>query len=149
MLKRIFSLLAPASETPEPDRIPLATAVLLLELAHSDGEYSSTEQKLIADLLETQFQLTPGTRQELLELAQKVRDESFDLHQFTSQINHNFSQPEKEQIIQGFWRLAFADGRLDAQEETMLRQLANLIGLSHRQMINAKLAVKQQNESCR
>ncbi len=147
MLKRIFALLAPAESAPAPDRIPLAAAVLLLELAHADGEFSSEEEAQIQQILQQRFALDAEIQQELMQLAAETKKESADLHQFTSQINRNFTQPEKEEIIETFWQLAFADGQLDAHEEAMLRQLGSLIGLSHRQLIDAKIKVRKDLET--
>ncbi len=146
MLKKIFSLLAPSEPAPRPDRIPLAAAVLLLEVANADGEFSAEEEALIHGLLRQRFALDTEMCAELMQLAEKTKRQSAGLHQFTSQINRNFSQPEKEQIIEAFWHLAFADGHLDAHEEAMLRQLGSLIGLSHRQLIDAKIKVRGELE---
>ena len=147
ILKKILTLLSVPESEPEIDRVPLATAVLLLEIAHADGEVSPEEKALIRRLLEDEFDLDNATRRELLQMAEETRRESVDLHEFTTQINHNFSQPEKEQIIESFWQLAFADGRLDAHEEAMMRQLGHLIGLSQRQLIDAKLRARRQQAS--
>jgi uncharacterized tellurite resistance protein B-like protein len=147
MLKKIFSLLTQPAATPQPDRVPLAAAVLLLEIAHVDGEFSAEEEELIHGLLQQRFSLDTQMREELMELAEKTKEHSADLHQFTSQINRNFSQPEKEEIVATFWHLALVDGHLDAHEEAMLRQLGSLIGLSHRQLIDAKIRVRSELEA--
>ena len=80
-------------------------------------------------------------QQELLELAEGLRSDSSGLHQYTRELNWAFSQEEKEQIIEAIWRLVYADGRLDPYEDALMRQLGTLIGLSHRQLIDAKLRV--------
>ena len=145
MLKRILGLLAsPAKAEPlqEKERIELATCVLLLEIAHADGEFHRDEEVLIEELLGKHFKLDPETAAELMELAHQTRTESHDLHQFTREINNNFDQSEKEQIMESLWVLVYADGQLDHYEEALLRQLSSLIGLSHRQMIDAKIKVQ-------
>jgi len=144
MLKKIISLFSSPNQTADPVRVPLAAAVLLLEIAHADGEVTPEEKAVIRQQLQERFDLDPETRSELIQLAEETRRKSVDLHEFTMQINHNFSQPEKEQIIESFWQLAFADGHLDAYEEAMMRQLGHLIGLSQRQLIDAKLRVRDQ-----
>ncbi|WP_020676524.1 TerB family tellurite resistance protein [Geopsychrobacter electrodiphilus] len=147
MLKKIFSLFTSSEEISQPDRISLAAAVLLLEVAYADGECSNSEEELIRNLLQQRFNLAGEKLDELLTLATETQQQSVDLYQFTSQINRNFSQPEKEQIIEAFWHLAFADGRLDVYEETLLRQLGSLIGLSDRQLIDAKIKVRSELDS--
>ena len=143
MLKKILHLFSspPTSEKPL-ERISLAAAVLLLELAYADGDFSANEKQLVSQVLEEHFSLDDDARQELLELAQKAQRRSVDLHRYTRLINHNFSQTEKETLIEVFWQMTFADGQLDAREEAIMRQLSSLIGLSHRQLMDAKLKVR-------
>ena len=143
MLKRLLQIFAsPAEPTVNASqRIPLAAAVLLLEVAYADGEFHSAEENMIGNLLTEHFAVAPELQQELLELAQQHRNDSSGLHQYTREINMAFSQPEKEQIIEAIWQLVYADGRLDRYEDALMRQLGSLIGLSHRQLIEAKLRV--------
>ena len=144
MLKRLLQVFAPSAEeavTSQVDRIPLAAAVLLLEVAHADGDYHADEEELIGVLLKEHFSVADELLGDLLELAEETRNNSSDLHQFTRDINKAFSQPEKEQIIEAIWQLVYADGRLCHFEEALMRQLGSLIGLSHRQLIDAKLRV--------
>lgn len=146
MLKRLLQVFATSAErdiAPQVERIPLAAAVLLLEVAHTDGDFHAAEEALIGSLLKEHFSVADELLEELLELAVETRKNSSDLHQFTREINKAFSQPEKERIIEAIWQLVYADGRLDHFEEALMRQLGGLIGLSHRQLIEAKLRVAQ------
>jgi uncharacterized tellurite resistance protein B-like protein len=146
MLKRLFRVFAPdpAEGAPSAERIPLAAAVLLLEVAHSDGHFHPEEERLIGQLLQQYFALGEAAVADLLLLAETTRKNSHDLHQFTREINRAFSQAEKERIIRTVWQLVYADGRLDRFEEALMRQLGSLIGVSHRQLIEAKLDVSRQ-----
>ncbi|PLX83694.1 MAG: hypothetical protein C0618_12280 [Desulfuromonas sp.] len=144
MLKRILNMLTTTAETAPQQgeqRIHLAACVLLLEIAHADGEYHENEDRLIRQLIQDHFELDTELVAELMELAHQSRTESHDLHQFTREINSHFDQADKERIMESLWQLVYADGHLDHFEEALLRQLSTLIGLSHRQMIEAKLAV--------
>jgi uncharacterized tellurite resistance protein B-like protein len=143
MLKRLLQVFATPTgqEAATVDKIPLAAAVLLLEVAHTDGEFHPSEQELLGELLQEHFNVADDDLEELLILADEARKNSADLHQFTREINKNFTQPEKEQIIEAVWELVYADGRLDHFEEALMRQLGTLIGLSHRQLIEGKLKV--------
>lgn len=144
MLKRllqVFSAPADHDASDAVDKISLAAAVLLLEVAYADGEFQATERELIGSLLKKYFQVDDELQADLLDLAERVREDSSDLHQFTSEINRAFTQPEKERIIEAIWQLVYADGRLDRYEDALMRQLGPLIGLSHRQLIDAKLRV--------
>jgi len=145
MFKKLFQTLSSAtpSTTPDAERIPLAAAVLLLEIAHADGEFQESEMAVLKTVLKNQFRVSENSLDELLALAEKTRKSSSDLHQFTQEINKAFTQPEKEQIAEALWQLVYADGHLDCYEDALMRQLGYLIGISHRQLIAAKLKVSR------
>ena len=45
--------------------------------------------------------------------------------------------------MESVWSIIFADGKLDANEDYFAHKLANLLRLSHGEMIDAKLAAKE------
>lgn len=144
MLNRIKTLLAsgPAADPEaEHERIHVATCVLLLEMAHTDGEFHAMEGTLIQDLLRHKFDLSEQATAELMEYARQEREVSLDLYQFARQINENFTPDEKLEMMEVLWRIIYADGVLDKYEDYLVRQLATLLRLSHRQMIDAKVKV--------
>ncbi|WP_321392689.1 TerB family tellurite resistance protein [uncultured Desulfuromusa sp.] len=144
MLKRLLQVFSEPTtqvEATSEERIPLAAAVLLLEIANTDGEFHPDEQDMLGALLKEHFSVSEESLGDLLKLAEETRQSSHDLHQFTREINKAFTQGEKEQIIEALWQLVYADGRLDRYEDALMRQLGSLIGLSHRQLIEAKLRV--------
>jgi uncharacterized tellurite resistance protein B-like protein len=144
MLNRIKSLLGSgpsAQPEAEHERIQVATCVLLLEMAHTDGEFHAMEGTLIQDLLRHKFDLSEAATAELIDFARQKREESLDLYQFARQINENFSIDEKLDVMEVLWRIIYADGVLDKYEDYLVRQLATLLRLSHRQMIDVKVRV--------
>ena len=145
MLKMISDLISsprPAAEKPaEEDRIAVATCAVLLEMAHSDGEFQDMEVLVVEDLLEKKYDMPPEARKELIEYAGEKRDASIDLYQFTKKINLNFNEEEKMQVVRTLWRIVYADGVFDKYEDYLMRKLIKLLGLSHRQMIKAKVKV--------
>ena len=48
---------------------------------------------------------------------------------------------EKIALVELLWRIIYIDGRLDKHEEYLVRKLATLLHLSHKDMIDAKLKV--------
>ena len=144
MLNRIKTLLAagpPAEPETAHERIQVATCVLLLEMAHTDGEFHAMEGTLIQDLLQQKFDLSERATAELMEYARQESEASLDLYQFARQINENFTLDEKLEMMDVLWRIIYADGVLDNYEDYLVRQLATLLRLSHRQMIDAKIKV--------
>src|SRR5918996_414826 len=63
--------------------VELAACALLLELAHSDGDFSIEEKRHIERTLVRHFGLDDATAAELLRLAELERAESLDHFQFT------------------------------------------------------------------
>jgi uncharacterized tellurite resistance protein B-like protein len=45
------------------------------------------------------------------------------------------------------WRMVYADGKLTGYENYLVRKLADLLGLEHRVMIDAKSAVLREIEA--
>ena len=54
--------------------------------------------------------------------------------------------PKKKEILNSVWAIAFADGQMDKHEEHLIRRIADLLYLNHKDFINAKLNQKETNE---
>ncbi|MEJ2471130.1 MAG: TerB family tellurite resistance protein [Desulfuromonadales bacterium] len=147
MFKRLRSLLqedGPSVEENRFERVQVAACTLLLEVAHSDGHYQSVEAKVVQDLLANTFGLSPAAIAELIEYAQTQREDSSDLFQFAREINAHFSREEKADVMEGIWRVIYADGTLDKYEDALARQLATLLRLDHKDVIDRKLKVLEE-----
>ena len=46
------------------------------------------------------------------------------------------------QVVERLWRIAYADEHVDRLEEHLVRKIANLLHVSHRDYIAAKLAAR-------
>lgn len=144
MLNKILSLLQnerPANSGEKFTRVQVATCALLLEIAHSDGQYREVEEQVVHDLLAGMFSLPGDVVGELVGFARNHQQHSTDLFQFAREINAHFSAEEKLAVMEGVWRLIYADGILDKVEDAIARQLATLLRLSHRDAIACKVKV--------
>ncbi|MCK4839279.1 MAG: TerB family tellurite resistance protein [Desulfobulbaceae bacterium] len=122
----------------------VAAGVLLLEAAHIDNECTAEEMEHIVATLRAKFDLSDNCVAELLELAHNGREEAIDLWQFTNHVNRHFSPAEKLAVMEDVWRIVFLDGQLEKHEDHYAHKLANLLRLSHKQMIDAKLRARDQ-----
>lgn len=122
----------------------IAAGVLLLEAAHVDNECSQEEMEHIVATLKDRFGLPADCVGDLLDLAHADRAQSVDLWQFTSYINRNFSPEEKRAVMEDVWRIILLDGKLDKHEDHYAHKLADLLHLTHEQMIEAKLKAREQ-----
>ena len=129
-------------EEDRAERIQVATCALLLEVANSDDEFSDIERDNIVQILERDFELSDEYAKELMELSDKEREESIDLWQFTNLVNEHYSIEEKIKIIEMVWKVIYADGKLDKHEDHLAHKLSNLLKLTHKQLIDAKLKVR-------
>lgn len=144
MFNRILNLLQGEGAVAEEnrfERVQVATCALLMEVAHSDGSYEAVEAKVVHDLLAKKFELSAAAVTELIDYSHDHREESLDLFQFAREINAHFSINEKLDVMEGVWRVIYADGTLDKHEDALARQLATLLRLDHKDVIDRKLKV--------
>jgi uncharacterized tellurite resistance protein B-like protein len=120
-------------------RIQVATAVILLEVAHADDDYSASEQDRILQILRDRFSLNEESVADLVEVSEEQMKRSIDMWHFTEIINKNYNTEDKCRIIEHVWHVIYADGKLDKYEDHVVHKLARVLHLSHAQMIEAKL----------
>ena len=126
--------------------IYLATCALLLEMANIDSEFSESEREDIISVMKKDYDLSDENVAELIKASEEELKGSIDLWQFTNLINQNYSLEEKLRIIEIVWKIAYADGKLVNHEDYLVHKLANLLRLSHKQLIEAKLKVLHEND---
>lgn len=121
--------------------IRIATCALLLEMANIDGEFDESERNNIISVLKKDYDLFDEDLDALIDATENELKGSIDLWQFTNLINQNYSTEKKLQVIETVWRVAYADGKLEKHEDYLVHKLANLLRLSNKQLIEAKLKV--------
>jgi uncharacterized tellurite resistance protein B-like protein len=132
-----------ASET-QSEKLQVAAAALLVEIAEADGDFSDDERKRIIDLMKAEFNLDDLCLNELLNLSEKKVKESVSVYEFTSIINEGFNQLEKLELIKNLWRIIYQDGKLDSHEDQLIKIIGSTMNIEHKDIIGAKLLVKQE-----
>jgi uncharacterized tellurite resistance protein B-like protein len=122
-----------------------ATAALLIEMMRADTEITEEEKSTVTNTIRSKFGLTGEETETLLQLAEKEIWDATGYFQFTSLINKGLTYGEKVKVIEHLWEVAFTDGILDKYEEHMVRKIAGLIHVSHKDFIDAKLRVKKKS----
>ncbi len=123
---------------PLEHQLQLASAALMVEMIHVDEQITKQEEAKIRNLLEKKFDLNKMETEELILLANNEKHEAVDYHAFTSLINSHYSQQQKVKLVEDLWSLAYADEELDKHEEHLVRRLADLLHVSHRDFIQTK-----------
>lgn len=121
----------------------IATCVLFLELAYADFTLTDEEEKQLRESLRSFFKIDDLEVDELIDVAKKKRQQRTDIWLFTNNIKSKFDREDKIKIIEMLWNLVYADGYMDKYEEALMRKISNLLGLSHGEMIQAKLKVSK------
>ena len=144
MLNKLKALLAPddnETEDAPADQLQLAAAVLMVEAAWMDGDFSDDERTTVTALLKDHFALSDDDATALVELAETEQEESGHLHRYTSEIKDRFDEQQRLEIIELLWEVVYADGRLHAYEANLLRRVAGLIYVSDRDRGEARKRV--------
>ena len=131
-IKRLFG----DAQTPQPqaaqpsiDPLHLAACVLLLDIAHADGEFSDAERVHIESVLERHFGLPPDSGRALMELADKERRGAVDHFKFTSQLQSSYDTGQKMVLAEIMWGIVLADGQIAEHEHYLTRKISNLLEL--------------------
>ncbi len=145
IVKRFFGGLSaeassPENVTPQHDA-RVAVCALLLEMAKIDETFTSAEMSQIISILKDKYGLLVEDAEALISAAEQELDGSIDYWQFARLINANYSTEEKIDIIEMLWRIVFVDGNMDKYENHLMHKLADLLRLTHQQLIDAKIKV--------
>lgn len=127
------------SEEEQKQRLQVATAALLFEIARADLHISDVEKEKISAALTRHFNLSHEFLGQIIQQAETEVEQAISLHQFTKLIHDNYSLEEKKQIIYLLWVVAYSDEELDVYEESLIRKIADLLYIPHQDFIKAKL----------
>lgn len=119
---------APA-RLPQPDE-SLALAALLVRVARADGHASVTETARIDRILALRYHLTPEAATALRREAETAEQLAPDTVRFTRALKEAVPLENRRSLLEALWKVALADGARDAEEDRLLRLVANLLGLS-------------------
>jgi len=125
-------------------RLQMATAALMVEMLHVDEQVTTEEDEKLRLLLKQRFKLDTTEIEALVDLAHQEKNKATDYYAFTSLLNTHYTQQQKINLVEDLWQLAYADRELDKYEEHLLRRLADLLHVPHRDFIRTKHRVLKQ-----
>ena len=125
---------------PEHD-VRVAVCALFVEIGRIDETFTEQELHSVLKILREKYGLSAENADDLIEEATRELDDSIDLWQFAKLINANYSNSEKMEIVELMWRIVYVDGKMDDYEHYMMSKLKNLLRISHKDLIDAKLKV--------
>jgi len=120
---------------PQPQRLSgadsnLALAALLVRVARADGHYDAGEAARILSVLRERYDLDEAAGLALRAEAEVLEAEAPDTVRFTRAIKDAVPYEDRADVIEGLWSVVLTDGHRDHAEDTFLRLVANLLGVS-------------------
>jgi uncharacterized tellurite resistance protein B-like protein len=120
----------------------VATALLLIEVAKADYADDLAEDDAMLASLKQFFALDDASAALLLEEARSTADQAVELQQFTRRLHEQLSVAEKHRVVEMLWQVALADSRLDKHEDHLVRRIAELLYVSHSDLIRIRNRVR-------
>ena len=120
----------------------LVGCALAYEVAKADGAIDINELNKIKTEIENRSNELGLNSEEVLMTIEKQSKESISFNDFINQINNNFSQDQKIQMIEFLWQTAYADNILDVDEERLIRRIADMIRIKDMKVLKLKNQAK-------
>ncbi len=118
--------------------IELTAAVLAYEIARIDGDISPDELKVLMEEIKIIANKVGKEESEILKIIEIYSNDSVSFYEFVEDINKGYTKNEKLSLIEFMWKIAFADGSLDVDEERLIRRLADMIKIKDIDVLKLK-----------
>ncbi len=123
----------------------LTASVLAYEIARSDGEITTDELSMLMSEIEKVSEIVGKDKVEVLKIVEKYSKDSVSFYEFIEDINKSYSMEEKNKLLKFLWQTAYADGKLDVDEERLVRRVADLIKVKDIDVLKLKHISKKDN----
>ena len=128
------------------DSIQKSICSLMIEVAYADDQLDESELKAMAYSL-SKLDIQEEEIQKIVDATLAKSKESISFYEHTRILNDQLDYDQKKEVLNSVWSIAFADGEMDKHEEHLIRRIADLLYLNHKDFINAKLNQKETNEN--
>ena len=118
--------------------VELTATVLAYEIARSDGDISNDELSVLMEEIEKIAIKVGKEKSEILKIVENYSKDSISFFEFIEDINKNYEKDEKLSLLRFMWKTAYADGRLDVDEERLVRRVADLIKIKDIEVLKLK-----------
>ena len=132
-------------EESKDSNIQKSICSLMIEVAYADNQLDESELKAMASSL-TKLDIEGEEIQEIVDATLAKSKEAISFYEHTRILNDQLDYDQKKEVLNSVWAIAFADGEMDKHEEHLIRRIADLLYLNHKDFINAKLNQKETNE---
>jgi uncharacterized tellurite resistance protein B-like protein len=142
-LEKAFGEPAAHSDATRAHALQVATALLLVEVARADYQEDLTEDAAVFALIRQFFELEESETKLLIDEAAKAADHAVSLQTFTRRLHEQLTVDEKLRVVEMLWKVALADRVLDKHEDYVVRKVADLLYVPHRDVIRIRNRVRE------
>ena len=118
--------------------IDLISSVLAYEVARSDGDIDQIELSRLLEEIKKISIKVGKSEEDILNLIEIYSNDSVSFYEFVEDININFTKEDKLEMISFLWDVAYADSKLDVDEERLIRRIADLIRIKDIEVLKLK-----------
>ena len=118
--------------------IELTASVLAYELARSDGKITEDELSVLMSEIKKIAKKVGKGEKEIFKIIEVYSRDSVSFYEFVEDINNNYSKEEKLDLLHFMWKMAYADNKLDVDEEKLIRRMADLIKIKDIEVLKLK-----------
>ena len=118
--------------------IELTASVLAYELARSDGKITEDELSVLMSEIKKIAKKVGKGEKEIFKIIEVYSRDSVSFYEFVEDINNNYSKEEKLDLLHFMWKMAYADSKLDVDEEKLIRRMADLIKIKDIEVLKLK-----------
>ena len=118
--------------------IDLISSVLAYEVARSDGDIDQVELSRLLEEIKKISLKVGKSEEDILNLIEIYSNDSVSFYEFIEDINKNFTKEDKLIMISFLWDVAYADSKLDVDEERLIRRIADLIRIKDIEVLKLK-----------
>ncbi|WP_347917158.1 TerB family tellurite resistance protein [Paracoccus marcusii] len=114
------------------DDAELAIAALLVRVARADDHYDQAERDRIEQVLSRRG-LTADEAAARRAQAEALEAEASDTVRFTRQIKDRIALEDRRAVLAALWEVAYADNSRGADEDSLIRLVSSLLGMTDRE----------------
>ena len=108
------------------------------EIARIDGEISNEELNILMKEIKIIANKVKKDEKEILKIIEIYSNDSVSFYEFVEDINKNYTKDDKLSLLNFMWKIAYADGTLEVNEEKIIRRLADLIKIKDLEVLKLK-----------
>jgi len=110
----------------------------MVEVARADHVFEQSEFKRLLALITSHFKLSTADAADLVDSASEAAEDVVHLHDFTQILHKHLSETEKARIVGLLWQVAYADGRLDKYEDSLVLRISDLLYVGRGRVMRLK-----------